>query len=286
MVAADADRLAAFYADAFGFVRLPGSVAEPGALLALPGATVRAIRMRLGAQQIELLTVDPPGRPYPRGVGAADTIFQHIALVVTDIGAAVARVSAVGGATPISIGGPQVLPRSSGGVAAYKFRDPEGHPLELLAFPPGAVPPAWSSVPGENGLGFDHSALVVADSAASLAFYARLGYLRSAGSLNAGPEQERLDGVPGSTVEVTALGPLDAPPHIELLGTRGATRTAAEANDVAATQIAIAVEDAALPRVVESLAAHLVSPGIVDLGSGGRAALLRDPDGHRLLMRS
>ena len=70
------------------------------------------------------------------------------------------------GWTPISTSGPQLLPAASGGVSAFKFRDPEGHPLELIAFPPGAVPPQWQTashgcVSGNRslgGLGFRHCA--------------------------------------------------------------------------------------------------------------------------------
>ncbi len=43
--------------------------------------------------------------------------------------------------------GPERLPARSGGVSAFKFRDPDGHPLELLAFPPEAVPPIWRDRP-------------------------------------------------------------------------------------------------------------------------------------------
>lgn len=39
------------------------------------------------------------------------------------------------------------LPESSGGVTAFKFRDPDGHPLELLAFPDGKVPSRWGAQP-------------------------------------------------------------------------------------------------------------------------------------------
>jgi hypothetical protein len=51
LVAACAERLSTFYADAFGFVAIPPrdeAPAEAGRLLGLPGAEVRSLRMRLG----------------------------------------------------------------------------------------------------------------------------------------------------------------------------------------------------------------------------------------------
>ena len=44
--------------------------------------------------------------------------------------AAYARVRAAG-VQPISLNGPETLPERNGGVRAFKFRDPDDHPLEL-----------------------------------------------------------------------------------------------------------------------------------------------------------
>jgi catechol 2,3-dioxygenase-like lactoylglutathione lyase family enzyme len=262
--------------------------ASESRLLGLSDAQIRSTVLRLGEQEIELLSIVPGGRPYPRGVGAADTIFQHIAIVVADMNEAVARLAAAGGAVPISTDGPQTLPASSGGVAAYKFRDPEGHPLEFLAFAKGKVPDYWAKAGGGPCLGFDHSALTVRDTSASLPFYDRLGLVRRGGSLNHGIEQERLDGVPGAVVEVSGLFAEPSPPHVELLRYRGhSAGTATAAADVAATQLSLKVSDReSLARLVATVPEHLQPPGIVDLEDGGSAALLRDPDGHRLLLRA
>ena len=107
---------------------------------------------------------------------------------------------------------------SSGGVTAFKFRDPEGHPLEMLAFEPGARPAHWAFSSANLCLGIDHSAISVADTGRSVAFYSRLGLARTASSLNIGREQEELDNLLGAVVEVTALAPpTQAVPHVELL---------------------------------------------------------------------
>src|SRR5262249_53557866 len=134
---------------------------------------------------------------------------------------AYSRLCACGGWTAITRGAPQRLPASSGAVTAFKFRDPEGHPLELIAFPPDNVPPRWRQALHGDGpfLGIDHSAIVVSDTARSVAFYQQvLGFSVAGGSLNRGREQEQLDAVPAAVVEVTALDPgSDNPPHLELL---------------------------------------------------------------------
>ena len=108
-----------------------------------------------------------------------DTAFQHFALVVRDMALALAQLRGVPGWTPISSGGPQRLPQGSGGVTAFKFQDPDGHPLELLAFPEHAVPPHWMERSADGiFLGIDHSAISVRDTAISTAFYQSLGFSR------------------------------------------------------------------------------------------------------------
>ena len=66
------------------------------------------------------------------------------------------NLSAAAGWRPISEGGPQLLPPSNGAVRAFKFRDPDGHPLELIWFPPGQGRAVWhagatsGAVPGHR----------------------------------------------------------------------------------------------------------------------------------------
>jgi hypothetical protein len=104
------------------------------------------ITLNLGREIIELVQFDLPGEPYPHASSSSDLVFQHFAIVVADMMRAVQRLSTIAGWTPISTGDPQHLPASSGGLIAFKFRDPEGHPLELLAFP-GDVRSNWPGVP-------------------------------------------------------------------------------------------------------------------------------------------
>jgi catechol 2,3-dioxygenase-like lactoylglutathione lyase family enzyme len=259
-----------FYERAFGFEVAGVARLDPGPCGRLMGVRGGAdvTTLRLGRETIEMVAFDEPGAPYPRGAAASDPIFQHFAIVVADMGRAYERLLAVNGWTPISVGGPQRLPAASGGVGACKFRDPEGHPLELLAFPADRTPPRWAKAGAGPCLGVDHSAISVASREVSLAFYDELGLGRTGGSLNHGPEQDRLDGLRDARVEVTALAPAgDAGPHLELLcyarhGDGAAVQPGD--NDIAATRL-----------LFEASPARDDQPPLS----------MQDPDGHRLIIR-
>lgn len=259
----DLDRLAAFYTQALGFDAEPARVADPGYARLLGTASLRVQRLRLGAQEIELAAFASPGVPYPENSTAADLWFQHLAIVVADMGAAHARLEGYG-ATPISLDGPQRLPPEASHVTAYKFRDPDGHPLELIQFPPGTGPAAWRAPPpGALHLGLDHSAISVADVGRSVAFYETLGFTPGHRTLNEGPAQERLDGLRGDEVDVVPMLPPATTPHVELLGYRhphGRASPGIRQNDLAST------------RLVLEMDAARAEP-----------ALIHDPDGHTVV---
>jgi len=285
---------AAFLRDALGFAQT-GVEERAGEAFAcatgLPGARAQVRLLRLGGQEIELVAFAEKGRPYPPGSTSRDPWFQHMAIVVSDMRAAHARLVAQVGWTPISTSGPQRLPDGSGGVTAFKFRDPEGHPLELLEFPPHRTPPAWQGSRGADPcLGIDHSAIAVADTARSVTFYGALGFIVSGGSLNRGAEQERLDGLPGAEVEVSALqaGAGDVP-HLELLCYRAPpagrhAQAEVRDNDVAATRLILEAQPGTLPdRPTPGPDAPSSSECFAPAESGRHAVLVRDPDGHRLI---
>jgi catechol 2,3-dioxygenase-like lactoylglutathione lyase family enzyme len=289
MVCSEPDRLADFYKATLGFERAgEASITDPAfaALTGIPGATARVITLRLGEQEVELTAVHPRGQSYPHDVSGQSPLFQHFAIVVSDMAAAYDRLLAHRGYTAISTDGPQLLPASSGGVTAYKFRDPEGHPLELIAFACGDVPARWQRASATEYVGIDHSAISVADTERSIKFYERLGLRRIGGSLNFGPEQDKLDDVVGAHVEVTALAPPQiSTPHVELLCYRGGfdgESTLLDPNDIAATHLVLKLAN---ERILEELCAQspdaiLSSP--VRFEHGALRAMLRDPDGHLL----
>jgi catechol 2,3-dioxygenase-like lactoylglutathione lyase family enzyme len=272
LVTPDAPRLSRFYQAALGFRLLAAERrSEPGFARSLGSdGDAQRIIIGLGRESVELLQFDRPGRPYPDARLASDICFQHFAIVATDMTLAYQRLCSAGGWTAISTDGPQRLPLSSGGVTAFKFRDPDGHPLELLAFPDGKLPPRWQDrVTGDDlALGIDHSAISVADSARSIAFYEALGLRVTARSLNSGCEQARLDGVSDPQVEVTALAPHCATPHVELLCYRSAPhhgKIELRPSDVAATRLIFETD--------RSVCEH----------PGDRHSLI-DPDGHHVVI--
>ncbi len=73
-----------FYAQlGFETVRREAVRDQDLALLGLPRSWAERLVMRIGGQEVEFLSFDPPGRPYPPGSTATDGWFQHIAIVVT-----------------------------------------------------------------------------------------------------------------------------------------------------------------------------------------------------------
>ena len=253
LVTANPELLMTFY-QAIGFIAgeiAPIAAAEM-AVLGLEGAGWRR-SMTLGESRVDIDAFDLPGRSYPHCTSASDLVFQHLALVTDDARVGWRRAWNAG-ATPITRGEPVTLPQSSGGVTAVKFRDPEGHPLELLEFTAGSNP-LWQ---GRGVMGIDHSAISVADLGASRHFYETHGLAEGKRTLNQGPAQVALDGLDGVEVDVLPMNPPDKPPHIELLGYRqpaGRPHAPLAANDIAATRI---------------------------VWLANRDALVRDPDGHLL----
>ncbi len=267
----DAKRLSIFYQHAVGFRRLSaGRRSGPDfERLTESEGGADSITLGLGDEVVELLQFDRPGQPYPGAAASSNLCFQHFAIVVTDIQLAHRRLSTVGGWIAISTDGPQTLPASSGGVAAFKFRDPDGHPLELLAFPDSKMPQHWKCRSKKDlFLGIDHSGISVSNSERSIAFYEALGLRVAARSLNTGSEQERLDAVRDAQVEVTALELAQTTPHVELLCYRSAPRrenTVLRSNDVAATRMVFEIDRSSPEKVMNSQA-------------------LLDPDGHHVVI--
>jgi catechol 2,3-dioxygenase-like lactoylglutathione lyase family enzyme len=290
---ADLAETAAFYRDALGLDVAPEQkLGDPAwsRLLGLDeGTTARAMDVAIGQKILKLVAFDPQGAPYPTERASNDQWFEHVALVAGDITTVWQRLMR---ALPeeITKGAPVLLPPNTGSVTAFKFRDPEGHPLELIFFPAGVGDLAWHQRTSPDIRGYDHTAISVTDLDRSVAFYeGLLGFHIGGRSLNKGPEQDHLDGLMGCEVDVVALQPAEVKtPHVELLHYRtppGRILTGTvKANDVAAARQIHAVDDlVALVRRLEGADVPFVSPGIVPLKSGGKAAAVRDPDGHMIV---
>ena len=306
---ADAEATAGFFAECLGFQRSGGSLLVDGGpyaeLVGLPGACFKLVQLTIGAEVLELTEVlDPgsgarPGRPIPADSLSNDRWFQHSCLVVNSMEAALAALQpafASGRIRPIS-SAPQRLPdwnTAAAGIVAYKFHDPEGHPLEMLQFPPDKGEARWHvEAPGPL-LGIDHSAIGIADTAASCSFYRELLGLSAGGDgVNSGPEQDGLDGLQGTRVHITGHRcPTGA--GVECLDYReptGGRPMPADQGiqDLAHWQLRLWVADLqSIADRVEAFGGRLISPGIVELGEQAewigatRALQLADPDGHQL----
>jgi catechol 2,3-dioxygenase-like lactoylglutathione lyase family enzyme len=293
MTVSDMDRSVAFFSNVLTFETISDDEvagADYERLQGVFGLRMRVVRMRLGAEQIELTEyLTPRGRPIRVDSRSNDLWFQHVAIIVSNMDRAYARLRQhnVEHSSPE----PQRLPDwnvAAGGIRAFYFKDPDGHPLEILEFPEGKGDPKWHARTDRLFLGIDHTAIVVGDTATSLGFYRdRLG-LRIAGeSTNYGPEQERLNNVFGARLRITGLKAASGPgiEFLEYLAPRnGRPAAGIEPNDVAHWETTLMTGDAA--AAFDQLAAarvFLVSPAVAAPRNARylrRGALVRDPDGH------
>jgi catechol 2,3-dioxygenase-like lactoylglutathione lyase family enzyme len=297
MTVSDMERSITFYSRVLDFEKV-SDVEVWGAdwerLQGVFGLRMRVVRMRLGDETLELTEyLTPRGRPVPVDSRSNDRWFQHVAIIVSDMDRAYARLRAhrVEHASPA----PQRLPDwnpNAGGIRAFYFKDPDGHPLEILWFPPGKGDPRWHRPGDRLFLGIDHTAIVVADTEHSLRCYRdTLGLRVAAESENYGPEQERLNNVFGAHLRITTLRPAAGPgvEFLEYLTPRDGRPAPADArpNDVAHWQTALVVDDAeTVLRATRgsacgTLSSDVVAPVERALGFA-RGMLLLDPDGHAL----
>ena len=271
------------------------------------GATARIATLRLGSETLDLLDFGKPktGAAIPADSRSNDRWFQHVAIVVSDIDKAysllrqqkVVHVSS----------SPQTLPAyipAAAGVKAFYFRDPDGHVLELISFPAGKGNPRWQQPNDSQStnrrdtiplfLGIDHTAIGSADTDSSLVFYRDVLGLKIGGSSeNYGPEQEHLNQVFGAHLLITGLR-ADTGPGVELLnylappGGRPYPATS-HVTDLWHWHTVLLVSDLeGAYRIVRQKKYTLISPGIVSINYPGLAAkrglLVRDPDGHAVLL--
>jgi catechol 2,3-dioxygenase-like lactoylglutathione lyase family enzyme len=295
LTVSDLDRSVAFFRELdFEPVErreLSGSAVDE--LLGLHGARIALARLRLGAEIVELMACAAPGQPIPADAKSNDAAFQHMAIVVSDMDAAFARLMEHRLET-VSVE-PQTIPRdnpAAGGIRALYFRDRDRHSLELIWFPAGRGDPRWQRT-GDSRvfLGIDHSAIAVKDTETSAPLYRALGFTVAGTSLNYGPEQEALSGVAGARVRITGFASKRGP-GVEFLsylapGPGRAAPSESSVCDLWHWEITVEVADLAdaLARVATAggttRASDPVDVTALDLAYT-RAALVRDLDGHAL----
>jgi catechol 2,3-dioxygenase-like lactoylglutathione lyase family enzyme len=291
----DMDRSVDFYTRVLDFTRvtddeLLGESYE--ALNGVFGVRLRVVRLRLGAEYLQLTEyLASPGLPAPVDARSNDRWFQHVAIIVRDMDSAYARLRRLkvrhASTAPQRL--PETIPNAAG-IRAFYFRDPDGHPLEVLQFPPEKGDRRWHTPTDRLFLGIDHTAIVVADTRASIAFYRDVLGFRVAGeSLNFGPEQAHLNNVPGARLRITGLRAPAGPgiEFLEYLAPRDGRPYPADErpNDLVHWQTSVVVPDvAAATEAVRRGRFRLISAAPVDLPDTAlgfsRGILVRDPDGH------
>ena len=296
----DLDRARDFYVRVLGF-RADGEREEAGPDLerrtGVFAARTRTGRLVLGTECLELTEyLAQKGRPVPADTRSNDRDFQHVAIVVSDMDRAYARLREAH--VEHASSGPQELPAwnpNAGGIKAFYFRDPDRHVLEVIWFPPGKGAARWHPA-GKDvplTLGIDHTAVVVSDTEVSLSFYRdRLGFTEAGHSENYGPEQERLNGLFGAHLRITQVRAPKGPgiEFLEYLAPRDGRPYPADerGSDVVHWQVRMISRDgAALVASLRTVHASFVTlPGAPGPSSTLLPLRVRDPDGHVLQLES
>lgn len=269
---------------------------EQDALLGLKNVKLRIATLKLGEERITLTEhLSKKGRPIPQDSRSFDRWFQHIAIVVSDMDKAYARLLEHK-VTHVSTA-PQTLPewnQDAGGIKAFYFRDPEEHVLEIIWFPAGKGNPKWQrsgradqEIGAPIFLGIDHTAIVVSDTERSLAFYRdQLGFKVAGGAHNYGTEQEHLNQAFGARLRITALKAERGPgiEFLEYIAPPGGRNLPADAkaNDLVFWNTQLVVDE--LPAVANTLRSG--GTKFVSKPNGNfHIQIVRDPDGHALTIQ-
>ena len=300
MTVSDMDRSVEFYTRVLLFekvsdVEIAGDEYEH--LEGLFGLRMRVVRMQLGNEAIVLTEyLAPRGRAVPDDSRSNDRWFQHIAIIVSDMDRAYRRLRQ--NKVQHASSGPQRLPDwnpNAAGIRAFYFKDPDGHALEILWFPPGKGDPRWHQGSDKLFLGIDHTAIVVADTDTSLRFYRDvLGFRVVGESENYGTEQEHLNNVFAAHLRISSLRAASGPgiEFLQYLAPSDGRLYPADsrANDIIhwQTRLAASDMDSAAQRL-RAASTIFVSHGVVATQDGKlgfrRGLLLRDPDGHAILLQ-
>lgn len=288
-----------FYHDVLGFKKVSDEelYGEPYEQLeGLFGLRMHVVRMQLGDEIIELTDyLTSGGRSIPEDMHSNDLSFQHIAIVVSDMDKAYEHLRKFM-VTHVSTA-PQTIPKTNvaaAGVRAFYFHDPDMHNLELIYFPKGKGQPKWQDTKGQLFLGIDHTAIAVTNTDSSLHFYqSLLGFERKGDSWNMGTEQAHLNDVQGASLHITGLRASQGA-GIEFLqylqpGVGKPYPADTRADDIWYWQTSLNTNN--VEELYNKLAQsgyRFLSKGIVMLkskkGAERKAFIVRDPDGHAMLI--
>jgi catechol 2,3-dioxygenase-like lactoylglutathione lyase family enzyme len=253
------------------------------------------VRLKLGAEIIELTQyLAPEGRPIPPDWRSHDHAFQHIAIVVSDMDQAYQQLRNY--KVRHASTGPQTIPatnNAAAGIRAFYFKDPDGHNLEMIYFPPGKGDPRWQNNSDQLFLGIDHTAIVVSNTQNSLTYYRDLLGLKLAGeSMNYGTEQEHLNNVAGARLHISGLRAATGPgiEFLEYLAPRDGRPAPMDtrANDLWHWQTILTTDNAAKADAkLRGAKRQVVSPSVAEIPQRSlgfaKGFLARDPDRHGLL---
>jgi catechol 2,3-dioxygenase-like lactoylglutathione lyase family enzyme len=291
----DMDRAVDFYSRVLSFKKVRDTEVSGNSyenLEGVFGVRMRVVRMQLGDEFIELTEyLAPKGRPIPAGSQSNDRSFQHIAIIVSDMDKAYTWLRQ--NKVEYASSGPQQLPdwnKNAAGIKAFYFKDPDGHPLEILQFPPDKGSENWHRPSDKLFLGIDHTAIVVCDTEKSLRFYRDLLGMRIDGeSENYGTEQEHLNNVFGAHLRITSLRAGSGPgiELLEYLSPRDGRPFPLDehANDEIHRQTVLVTKSAdQAARDLSTAKVNFVSSGVItnrmDELDWNSAFIVRDPDGH------
>jgi catechol 2,3-dioxygenase-like lactoylglutathione lyase family enzyme len=302
LTVSDVERSQAFYIQALGFQFVSDitvNETEYSQLEGVPNSAIRIVTLRLGDEWIELMQyLALKGEPVPDDSQSNDLWFQHLAIVIRDMDLAYSHLRPF--LTESISPEPQTIPprnQAAAGIRAFKFRDPDRHPLELIWFPPEKGQDKWHQQTEQLFLGIDHSAIAIADTDQSLQFYCELlGMQVDGGSLNEGKIQAHLDSLPDAKakVRVTSLRTAQGGLGIELLDylipeTERPMPNNWESCDIAHLQVELVVND--IEQAVQQLRQHgvrfvsaqsirFVNPSV----PYRQGCLVKDPNGHAMLL--
>ena len=299
LTVADLERSKEFYTSAFGFevtseINVEGQ--EYSELEAVEQARIRIATLQLGTEQVQLMQyLNCSSQPIPRDSQSTDLWFQHFAIVVSDLDRAYAHLCSLSFESISNE--PQTMPMNipeAAEVRAFKFKDPDGHSLEIIWFPPNKRQSKWNTAKEQLFLGIDHSAITVANTERSLHFYRDLlGMAVESSSLHEGEIQALLDGLPEATVQVTSLRPVGGDIGIELLdyyapANGRPTPSSWKSCDIAHLQIELVVNNIEEGlEVLKQNGVQIVSSRMVSFTTNSayrQGCLVKDPDGHAMLL--